>query len=203
MHSHIGCTCLTVLHCAFSNVSSNCLHEKKHSHIGCCICVTWWHCYSFSPGFSHLHPQNQSKMFVPLSMCVVLCLNGCFKLSQIWDGMGWDVATAQKFAQRPTAFLPRPSANLVSRVIPRSKMVALNWVKYMIDFWSIITSVIFNLNFILFRYFLKILLVLCTNMCISLFHSVPLLFRNSLSVLCKNMCNSLFHSVPLLFRNSL
>ena len=42
------------------------------------------------------------------------------------DGMGLTigtgVATAQKFAERPTAFLPRPSANLVSRVIPKSKL---------------------------------------------------------------------------------
>ena len=26
---------LTFLHCAFSNVSSNCLPKKRHSHIGC------------------------------------------------------------------------------------------------------------------------------------------------------------------------
>ena len=26
MYSHIGCICLTFLHCAFSDVSSNCLH---------------------------------------------------------------------------------------------------------------------------------------------------------------------------------
>ena len=43
-----------------------------------------------------------------------------------WDGMGYTVgtgvATAQKFAQRPTAFLPRPSAHWVSRVIPKSKL---------------------------------------------------------------------------------
>ena len=36
--------------------------------------------------------------------------------------VGTGVATAQKFAQRPTAFLPRPSANWVSRVIPKSKL---------------------------------------------------------------------------------
>ena len=42
------------------------------------------------------------------------------------DGMGYTVdtgvATVQKFAQRPTAFLPRPSAHWVSRVIPKSKL---------------------------------------------------------------------------------
>ena len=33
--SHIGCICLTFLHFDFSNVSSNCLHEKLHNHIVC------------------------------------------------------------------------------------------------------------------------------------------------------------------------
>ena len=36
--------------------------------------------------------------------------------------IGTGVSTAQKFAQRPTAFLPRPSAHWVSRVIPKSKL---------------------------------------------------------------------------------
>ena len=50
MHSHIGCTCLTFLHYAFSNVSSNCLPEKMHSHIGC-IYLTFRHC-----AFSNVSP---------------------------------------------------------------------------------------------------------------------------------------------------
>ena len=33
--SHIGCICLTFLQCAFSNASPNCLPEKMHNHIGC------------------------------------------------------------------------------------------------------------------------------------------------------------------------
>ena len=43
MHSHIGCICLVFPHCAFSSVSSNCLHEGRQSHIGC-ICLTFLHC---------------------------------------------------------------------------------------------------------------------------------------------------------------
>ena len=35
MQSHIGCICLTFLHCVFSNVSSNCPPERMHSRIGC------------------------------------------------------------------------------------------------------------------------------------------------------------------------
>ena len=40
MHSHIGHIYLTFLHCAFSNVSSNCLPEMMQNHIGC-ICLTF------------------------------------------------------------------------------------------------------------------------------------------------------------------
>ena len=40
---HIGCICLTFLHCAFSCVSSNCLPERKQSHISC-ICSTFLQC---------------------------------------------------------------------------------------------------------------------------------------------------------------
>ena len=42
-HSHIGCICLTFLHCALSNVSSKRLHNRMQSHIGC-ICLTFLHC---------------------------------------------------------------------------------------------------------------------------------------------------------------
>ena len=66
----------TFLHCAFSNVASNGLHEKMHSCIGC-IYIS-----------SGSHPSNQSyhfQYFVPLPLCAVLCSNGCLKLSPIND----------------------------------------------------------------------------------------------------------------------
>ena len=43
VYSHISCICLVFLHCAFSNVSSNCLPQKRHSRIGC-ICLTFLQC---------------------------------------------------------------------------------------------------------------------------------------------------------------
>ena len=61
MQSYIGCIYLTFLHCAFSNVSSNCLHEKGHSHIvrfpnrlaffqvTLGPCLSWLHLLDFSP----------------------------------------------------------------------------------------------------------------------------------------------------------
>ena len=39
---NIGCI-FSPLHCVFSNVASNHLPEKRHSHIGC-ICLTFLHC---------------------------------------------------------------------------------------------------------------------------------------------------------------
>ena len=55
-----GCICLIFLHCVFSNVSSNHLHEMRHNHIGC-ICLTFPQC-AFSnvssnrlPGRMHNH----------------------------------------------------------------------------------------------------------------------------------------------------
>ena len=46
--SHIGCICLTFLHCAFPNVFPNDLPETRHSHIGC-IYLIFLHC-----GFSNV-----------------------------------------------------------------------------------------------------------------------------------------------------
>ena len=43
MHSHIGCIWKAFLRCAFSNVSSYCLQGKTHNHIGC-ICLTFLQC---------------------------------------------------------------------------------------------------------------------------------------------------------------
>ena len=43
MQSHIGCICLTFLHCASLNVSSNCLPEKKHSRTDY-ICLAFLNC---------------------------------------------------------------------------------------------------------------------------------------------------------------
>ena len=59
MQSHIGCIYLIFLHCAFSNVSSNCLPERRQSHIGC-ICSTFPHCvFSYDPS-KGLHNTKQS-----------------------------------------------------------------------------------------------------------------------------------------------
>ena len=55
MYSHIGCICLTILHYAFSNVSSNCLPEWMQSRIDC-ICFPFLHC-AFSNDSSNRLPE--------------------------------------------------------------------------------------------------------------------------------------------------
>ena len=77
MHTHIDCICWVLLHCAFSNVSSNFLPERRQNHSGC-ICLTFLHC-GFSNESSNGLPVKNAKLhwlhvyyFSPL--CVFKCL---------------------------------------------------------------------------------------------------------------------------------
>ena len=56
MHTHIGCICSTFLHCVFSNVSSNGLPQKMQSHTGY-VCLAFVHC-AFSYVSSTCLPEN-------------------------------------------------------------------------------------------------------------------------------------------------
>ena len=60
-HSYICCSCLIFLHCAFSSVSSKRLYKKMQSHIGC-ICLT----------FSAVHYQMSPQMACPRRGIVTL-----------------------------------------------------------------------------------------------------------------------------------
>ena len=46
--------CSTFPHCASSNVSSNCLHERMHNHTGC-TCLTFLQCASSNVSSNGLH----------------------------------------------------------------------------------------------------------------------------------------------------
>ena len=59
MQSHIGCICLTFLHCASLNVSSNCLPEKRHSRTDY-ICLAFLNCV-FSNVFSNCLPEKRQS----------------------------------------------------------------------------------------------------------------------------------------------
>ena len=59
--SHTGCICLTFRHCAFSDVSSNGLCERMHNHI-VCICLTFLHCVSSNVSSNRLHNRMQSHI---------------------------------------------------------------------------------------------------------------------------------------------
>ena len=75
--SHICCI-FTFLHCAFSSVSLNCLPEKSHSHIGC-ICLTLLHCaltnVSSSPQLARKDAKSHWLHFFDFSpLCVFKCV---------------------------------------------------------------------------------------------------------------------------------
>ena len=59
MHTHIGCICLTFLHCVFSYVSSKHLHCRMHNHTGC-ICSIFLRCV-FSNVFSKRLPKQMQS----------------------------------------------------------------------------------------------------------------------------------------------
>ena len=61
-HSHIGCICLALLHCAFSNVSSNYLLVRMHNHTGY-ICLSFPHCAFSNVSSNCLLVMMQSHMF--------------------------------------------------------------------------------------------------------------------------------------------
>ena len=62
MHSHIGCICLAFPHCAFSNVFLNDMHGKMHSHIGC-IFLAFLHCVFSQYRWKYLPEKNQHVFF--------------------------------------------------------------------------------------------------------------------------------------------
>ena len=92
MRNHTGCICLTFLHCAFSNVSSNGLHEWMHNHTGCicltfphsnclpqrmqnhtgCICLTFLHC-----AFSNVSSKRLDKRMQNHTGCICLTFLHC------------------------------------------------------------------------------------------------------------------------------
>ena len=61
MHNHIGCICLTFLHCVFSNVSIKNMDQSRQCHIGC-ICLTFLHCAFLNVSSNGLHEKMQSHI---------------------------------------------------------------------------------------------------------------------------------------------
>ena len=59
MHNHIGCICLTFHHYAFWNVSSTRLHEMMQSHTGC-TCSTFLQCVFANVSSNGLHERMHS-----------------------------------------------------------------------------------------------------------------------------------------------
>ena len=64
-------SCLIFLHCAFSNVSSNRLHERKQNRTGC-ICLTFLHCVSSNVSSNGLPQQMHNHID-----CICLTFHHC------------------------------------------------------------------------------------------------------------------------------
>ena len=86
IHSHIGCIRLAFLHCAFSNVSSNCLPGKMHSHIDC-ICLTFLRC-----AFSNVSPKRLHKRMQNHICCICMVFLHWFVLLRMSPQRTWSRA---------------------------------------------------------------------------------------------------------------
>ena len=69
--SHNGCICLAFLHCVFSSVSSKRLHNRTHNHIGC-ICSTFLHCV-FSNVSSNCLPEKMQSHIGCICLAFLHC----------------------------------------------------------------------------------------------------------------------------------
>ena len=72
-HSHIVCIGLTFLHCEFSYVSSNCLPEKRHSHIDC-IRLAFLHCVSLQMCPKNCLPQKRNSHIGYICLTFLHCV---------------------------------------------------------------------------------------------------------------------------------
>ena len=115
-HSRIGCICLTFVRCAFLNVVSNCLHEKIHSRIGC-ICLTFLHCGSLNVSLNCM-PKRRFVWFFSTVLATAL-----------WapmTGNGFSPLWATNFLQcvlKSKIIIPRPSS------VPSSVKRPAHWLQ--------------------------------------------------------------------------
>ena len=65
-HSHIGCICVTFCHCVFSNASSKHLPKRMHTHTGC-ICLIFL-CYAFSHELSKCMPHRRNSHWLLVTL---------------------------------------------------------------------------------------------------------------------------------------
>ena len=122
-HSHIGCICLSFLHCGFSYVSSNRLRDMMHTHIGC-ICLIFlcplslslkpdWLCFYYNLLVQNFDP------FPAYKKRVVFC-NSCFQLKAHWFWiLGTEIESeSQNRFSRPRKFGPPQKNNNIFSWFP-------------------------------------------------------------------------------------
>jgi len=74
--------CLTFPRCGFSNVSSTCLPERKHNHIGC-ICLTSHHYAFWNVSSMRLHKMTQSHTGCSVQLLSSVCFQMCTQIAWI------------------------------------------------------------------------------------------------------------------------
>ena len=142
MQTHIGCTCLTFLHCVFSYVSSKCLPQKMHTHIGC-ICLTFLHCVFLNVPSKCLNKRIQSHIgCISLTFLHDALLNVSSNplLEQVHSHIG--CSTFHHFSSG-FSYLHPSNHNFRGYAPAPLPLFVSNWVKFMIDFWSPIIRIVY------------------------------------------------------------
>ena len=144
IQSRIGCICLTFLHCAFLNVSSNCLPEQRHSHTGY-ICLAFLHCVFLNVFSNCLSENRQSHIGCIFSSSFLHCalLNGLPEMvqSHIIAAFDWLFSTV-RFQMRPQNVYTRSSLITIITNVPRANELLLLIFKFVSLFsWPFDTPV--------------------------------------------------------------
>ena len=152
MHSRIGCICLSFLHCAFLNVPSKRLHKMMQSHIGC-ICLAFPHCVFSNVSANRLPEKTQSHIdYICLTFlhCAFSNVPSNGLYGKIHSRTGCTYVTFWYFQYFCSVFsrLHPPNHNFqdfapLSMWLCFAETVASKWVKFIIDFWSSITTIVY------------------------------------------------------------
>ena len=85
-HIHIGCICLTFIRCVFLNVSSKRLHKRMPNHIGC-ICSTFLRC-----AFSDVPSSCLNQWMHNYTGCISFCFSPLCVLRCLFKFPNWEDA---------------------------------------------------------------------------------------------------------------
>ena len=117
-HNHIGCIYLIFLQCAFSNVSLTRLPERMRNHTGC-ICLTFLHCVFSYVSSNCLHEKMHNH-----TGCICLIFPFVH-----WQLLRW---VSSPGIYHDHGFVPSPQAGKVCPLL----LLVLNWENLIWNFWE-------------------------------------------------------------------